>query len=247
MSNELQGKTALVTGAASGIGAACAIALAEGGADAVLADMADASAIAASVEKHGVRALVTRCDISDEDSVANLFAEMDAFAGGVDIVINSAGILLEKSLIDMTAADFDRTIAVNLRGTFLIGKHALPIMQKRKDGRFIAVTSELAQPGRADFSAYVASKAGVIGLVKSWAREFAPNVMVNALAPGPTDTPMLGHDSMSDDAIAEDADNPMGRVGQPDEIAAVARFLAGPGVSFMTGQTISPNGGAVMV
>ena len=242
MTAELAGKRALVTGAASGIGAACAIALAHAGARVVLADIGDANATLE--ELSGDNASAEHCDVSSEDSVAALFDRIAA--DSIDIVIHSAGILAESALEDTTSATFDRVMAVNLRGTFLVGKYALPLMRKAGDGRFIAVASELAYPGREGFSAYSASKAGVLGLVRSWAREFAPGVLVNALAPGPVDTPMLDLENLSAEWREKESNNPLGRVAQAEEIAAVAVFLSGPGASFMTGQTVSPNGGAVM-
>ena len=247
MKQGLSGKTALVTGAASGIGAACAVSLAAAGAKLILADRADVEQTRERIEAQGTECMSCVCDIADKQSVAQLFSTIDSHANHLDIVVNSAGILIESKLADMSVDDFDRIIAVNLRGTFLIGKHAMPMLQARADSRFIAVVSELAYLGRADFSAYCASKAGVIGLVRSWAREFAPNVLVNSLAPGPVDTPMLDLDSMSPQWRDKESEIPLGRVAQPGEIADVVTFLAGPGASFMTGQTVSPSGGAIML
>lgn len=246
--SELRGKVALVTGAASGIGAACAVALAAGGAELVLADRAGQAETLARIREVGGRAWTADCDVAEEERTLALFAEIEARSGGLDIAVNSAGVTFERGLLEMTAAEFDRAIGINLRGTFLIGRGAIGLMRKRGAGRFIAVASELAYLGRGEYSAYCASKAGVIGLVRSWAREFAPEILVNAIAPGPVDTPMLNRGGgMSAEWIAKEADIPLGRVGRPEEIAATARFLAGPGASFFTGQTVSPNGGAVML
>ena len=115
-----------------------------------------------------------------------------------------------------------------------------------RGGRVINIASELAHLGRADYSAYCASKAAVIGLTRSWARELAPDILVNAVAPGPVDTPMLNRENMSPEVVAQESDLPLGRIGQPEEIASVIAFLAGPGASYVTGQTFGPNGGAVM-
>jgi 3-oxoacyl-[acyl-carrier protein] reductase len=166
--------------------------------------------------------------------------------GGLDILVNNAGILLDKPLLNTTAEEFDRLIAVNLRGVFLVGREAIRAMTRQDGGRVINVASELAYLGRENCSVYCASKGGVLSMTRSWAREFAPRILVNAIAPGPTDTPMLGPGSTSPETLAKEALNPLGRIAQPEEIAAAAVFLAGPGATFMTGQCISPNGGAAM-
>jgi 3-oxoacyl-[acyl-carrier protein] reductase len=119
-------------------------------------------------------------------------------------------------------------------------------MSRQKSGRVINIASELAYLGRENFSIYCASKGGVISMTRAWAREFAPHILVNAIAPGPTDTPMLGAEFTSPEVLAIESNNPLGRIAGPEEIAAAAVFLAGPGATFMTGQCVSPNGGAVM-
>ena len=120
-------------------------------------------------------------------------------------------------------------------------------MKPAKSGRIIFVSSELAYLGRANFSAYCASKAGVVGLTRALARELAPDITVNSVAPGPIDTPMLGLENMSQEWIDKEIDIPLERIGKPSEIAAIIRFLCGPDAGFFTGQTLSPNGGAVMI
>ena len=217
----------MVTGAASGIGAACMAALRAEGADVLGADLNADDAL-------------SQVDVSDAASVAALF-DGQSF----DIVVNAAGILIECPTPDMTPEAFDRQISVNLRGSFLVAQAALKTMPD--GGSLTLIASELAHLGRANFAAYCASKAGVIGLTRALAHEFAPRVRVNAVAPGPTDTPMLSADVMSPEALALETGNPMGRIGTPEEIAAAVVFLASPGASFMTGQTICPSGGAVML
>lgn len=234
----LAGQRALVTGAARGIGAAAATALAEAGAELLCADVIDAAATAQST---GGTAL--HVDVSDAASVAAMF---DA-AGPLDCVVNAAGVLMESPTLQMSAQAFDRQIGVNLRGSFLVAQGALKAMSARGEGRLILIASELAYLGRANFAAYCASKAGVIGLTRALAHEFAPGILVNAVAPGPTDTPMLWAENMSAEALAQETQNPLGRIGTPAEIAAAILFLATPGASFMTGQTICPSGGAVML
>ncbi|WP_428926124.1 SDR family NAD(P)-dependent oxidoreductase [Marinibacterium sp. SX1] len=236
---QLAGQRALVTGAASGIGQACALALAGAGAEVIAADLADCAATTARTG--GPDGL--RVDVADADSVDALYAA----AGPLDIVVHCAGILLEGPTLDMDVAAFDRQVAVNLRGSFLVAQGALRGMAPRGAGNLVLTASELGVLGRADFAGYCATKAGVIGLTRALAREFAPDIRVNCVAPGPTDTPMLGADTMSAEWRAREADNPMQRIGTPAEIASAVLWLVSPGAGFMTGQTLCPSGGAVML
>jgi 3-oxoacyl-[acyl-carrier protein] reductase len=119
-------------------------------------------------------------------------------------------------------------------------------MTRQGKGRVINIASELAYLGRANCSVYCASKGGMVAMTRAWAREFAPDILVNAIAPGPTDTALLGPESTPPETLAKESDIPLGRLGRPEEIAAAAVFLAGPGATFITGQCISPNGGAAM-
>ncbi|MEL6808053.1 MAG: SDR family oxidoreductase [Pseudomonadota bacterium] len=234
----LAGQRALVTGAASGIGRATAIALAEAGALVICADIADAGDTATKAQGAAAHA-----DVSDPASVTALFED----TGPLDIVVNAAGILIESPTLEMSVEAYERQMNVNLKGSFLVAQAALKALSERGGGRLILIASELGYLGREGFAAYCASKAGVIALTRSFAREFAPDILVNAVAPGPTDTPMLAPDTMSPEALALDMANPLGRIGTPQEIAAAVVFLASPGASFMTGQTICPSGGAVML
>ena len=251
MRRSLEGRRALVTGAGSGIGRAIAVAMAaEGarvaGADVDAAGLAEtADAIRAADGAGGPMAEIV-CDVSDERAILAAFREVESQRGVLDILVNNAGILIEKPLTETTAADFDRLIGVNLRGLFLVGREAARIMLHAGGGRIVNVASELAYLGRENASLYCASKGAVLSLTRSWARELAPTILVNALAPGPTATPMLLGGSTSPETLAKEAQNPLGRLGQPEEIAAAAVFLAGPAASFMTGQCVSPNGGAAM-
>jgi len=247
MSGSLAGRRALVTGAASGIGRAIASAFAAEGGRVGLADIAPPDEVAAEIRAAGGEAVPLRADVSDEAQVLGLFAEVAARLGGLDILVNNAGILIEKPLLETTAADYDRLMGVNLRGAFLVGREGLRMMVGQgTGGRVINLASELAYLGRANASVYCASKGGIVSMTRSWAREFAPRILVNALAPGPTETPMLTGGSTSPETLASEGANPLGRIGQPDEIAAAAVFLAGAGATFITGQCISPNGGAAM-
>ena len=247
MSGVLAGQRALVTGGASGIGRAIAIALAAEGAQVAIVDLGESTATLDAIEQAGGGAFALRADVADEAQVLALFAEALPRLGGLDIVVNNAGILFEKPLLETSVAEFDRLIAVNLRGTFLVGREALRVMTRQRRGRVINIASELAYLGCERMSVYCASKGAVVSLTRSWAREFAPDILVNAIAPGPTDTPMLTTDYMDAATVAGSGNVPLGRIGRPEEIAAAAVFLASPANSYMTGQCISPNGGAVML
>ena len=247
--SSLAGKRALVTGGASGIGRAIALAFAAEDARVAIADCAaqqKIDSVVAAIGAAGGEAIAVRADVADEAQVLSIFEAISGQFGGLDILVNNAGILLEKPLLQTTAEDFDRLIGVNLRGAFLVGREALRMMARQGAGRVINVASELAYLGRENCSVYCASKGGVLSMTRSWAREFAPAILVNAIAPGPTDTPMLGAEFTSPETLAKEAQNPLGRIGRPEEIASAAVFLAGPGATFMTGQCVSPNGGAAM-
>ncbi len=247
MTQELLGKTAFVTGAASGIGAACSIEFARAGAKVFLADLNPSTNTLTTIQNVGGRATCLECDVSDEGSVRSAFAAAMSEVSSLDIVLNSAGILIEKNLVDMSVEDFDHIVSINVRGCFLVGREALQIMDRQGHGRMMTISSELAHLGREGFSAYCATKTAVIGLTRSWAREFAPTILVNSIAPGPIDTPMLDLENLSTKWRDKEADVPLRRVGKPQEIATVARFLANPDNSYMTGQTINVNGGAVLL
>ena len=239
MNEPLAGKYAVVTGAASGIGAATVRELAARGARVAGIDRKPCAVPAGS--------LALTADVSSEEEVLAAFAEVDGAGEVPDILVNCAGIILERPLVRMSLEDFERIMRVNLRGCFLVGREAVIRMRGAgRGGRVINIASELAHLGRADYSAYCASKAAVIGLTRSWARELAPDILVNAVAPGPVDTPMLSRESMSPEVLARESDLPLGRIGRPEEIASVIAFLAGPGATYVTGQTFGPNGGAVM-
>lgn len=248
MTGPLEGQRALVTGAGSGIGRAIARVFAAEGARVAVADIhrAGLAETTSAIRAAGGEAVELACDVSDERAVLAMFGEVETGLGGLDILVSNAGILIEKPLTETTAADFDRLIGVNLRGLFLVGREAARLMLRQGGGRIINVASELAYPGRENASLYCASKGAVLSLTRSWARELAPAILVNTLAPGPTATPMLFGGPTSPETLEKESQNPLGRLGRPEEIAAAAVFLAGPGAGFMTGQCVSPNGGAAM-
>lgn len=240
MTCSLKDRRALITGAATGIGRAIAEDLLAKGANVAMLDRDGIPNLPAN-------AIALKADVQSETDVLAAMAQIQKNLGGLDILVNNAGILLERGLLDCTLADFDHIIGVNLRGTFLVGREAIRMMVAQgKGGRVINLSSELAFLGREDFSLYCASKSGVLGLTRSWAREFAPKILVNAVAPGPTDTAMLDLENMSPEWRAKETAIPLARIAKPEEIAKVVTFLAGPDATFITGQCYQANGGAVM-
>ncbi|HEX5120863.1 MAG TPA: SDR family oxidoreductase [Pseudonocardiaceae bacterium] len=248
MSGELAGRTALVTGAASGIGAAIAVAYAAAGARLCLADRAAGDGLAATAARCGGDVVTVRADVSDEADVERMFATATEGLGRVDVLVNNAGILTEHQVIGMPTHLFDEMIAVNLRSVFLCCRAALPGMVERGFGRIINIASQVGQKGGAGLSHYAAAKAGVVGLTKSLAREVSKQgVTVNCIAPGPIVTPLGG--DLSDEWTGPLlAGLPLGRFGQPEEVAPTAVLLASdPGGNIYTGQTLGPNSGDVML
>lgn len=239
----------LVTGAFRGIGAACALAYAGLGARLVLADIQNPKETAVAARAAGAAEVESLdCDVSDEGAVAALGQGIDGALGGLDVLVHCAGVIHEAPLLETPIADFDRVIAINLRGSFLIGQMAIGRMTGTAEdpARAILIASDMAYYGRETFSPYVASKHGVLGLVRSWAKEFAPRILVNAICPGPIDTEMLGAAHMSPEWRTRELAIPLARFGQPHEIAALALFLGGAGGRYFTGQGLGPNGGSVM-
>lgn len=249
MTRSLTGKVALITGGARGIGAAIARAFAAEGAAVAITyheHGAEASSVVADVIASGGRIAAIKADVAAEEDAALSVRETIARFGALDIVVNNAGVILEKPLLETTAADFDWLMSINLRGTFMTGREAIRQMVSTGSGRVINIASDLGYFGREQFSVYCASKAAILNLTKSWAKEFAPSILVNAIAPGPIDTDMLDLANMSPEWRKKEEMIPMARIGRVEEVAAAAVFLAGPGATFMTGQTIDPNGGSVM-
>jgi 3-oxoacyl-[acyl-carrier protein] reductase len=248
--NRLEGRVALVTGAASGIGQGIALAFAAEGADVVVADRvteADAAATLAGVAASGREALFVEVDVSDEAQVRAMADAAVARFGRVDILVNNAGIFSESLLEEMTAEEWDRVLATNLRSVFLCTRALIGPMLERGDGRIINIASQLGQIGGVSAVHYSASKAGVIGFTKALAREVsARGVLVNAIAPGPIETPLLENETEAWRS-AKLAELPIGRFGRVDEVTPTAVLLASADGSYYVGQTLGPNGGDVML
>ncbi|NQV45404.1 MAG: SDR family oxidoreductase [Rhodospirillales bacterium] len=241
-----KGKNALVTGGRQGIGRACAESLAAEGANVTVVDLLDCNETINAIATAGGMAEQMTCDVTDERAVVAVFEKYSFASNQLDFLVHCAGIIHECPLLETPVSDFDRVIAVNLRGTFLVGREALRCMSRAGSGRVILTSSDLAYYGRETFSAYVASKHGVLGLVRSWAIEFGPSINVNALCPGPTDTAMLDADNMTPEWREKELDIPLRRFGRPEEIARMATFLCGEGGAYITGQGLGVNGGSVM-
>jgi 3-oxoacyl-[acyl-carrier protein] reductase len=241
----LAGKRCLVTGAGRGIGRAIALAFVREGADVAVLDRREdlASEVAREI---GAKAAVT-ADVAVEDSVeAGIRAAQDAL-GGIDVLVNNAGIDTTSLVRDMPTAMWDEMMAVNLRSVFLCTRAVLPGMIERSWGRIISTSSQLAHKGAAEMAHYAAAKAGVIGFTRSLAYEVAANgITVNAICPGPIDTELFRAipEAWRERKLAE---LPIGRAGTVDEIAPTAVLLASDEGSFYVGATLNPNGGDVMI
>ena len=243
----LEGKVALITGAGAGIGRAAAELFAREGASVAVVDYdaAAAQSTCAAIEAQGGRAIALPADVSQPDQVeAMVQATVQAF-GGIDILFNNAGILIFGTVTDTTFADWRRVMAVNLDGVFLCSKAVIPHMRARGGGSIINMSSSTgAHDGNGNAAAYVTSKGGVTLLTRCMAIDHAADhIRVNAIAPGPTDTPMLRRIMSPAEMAAFAATFPARRLGQPQEIAAAALFLASDEASFVTGAVFAVDGG----
>ena len=241
----LAGRVALVTGAATGIGRAIALRLADAGARVALNHLGQQPAAEETAARAGSM-LPVEADVRSSEQVAAMARKVEQSLGPIDILVNNAGVILEKPFLDLTEADWDFVVDTDLKAHFITCRAVLPGMVGRGRGTIINVASELGYLGRELYVPYCAAKAGVIGLTRSLAREFAPAIRVNAIAPGPVDTPMLSLENMSPLVLERERAIPAQRVGRPEEIAATALFLASDEASFFYGQVLGPNGGAFM-
>lgn len=245
----LKDKVAIVTGGTRGIGRAIALKLADNGANIVInyrnSDK-EAEELKAILEEKGVKVLTVKCDISNFEDSKNLMDKCKEVFGKIDILVNNAGITKDTLIMRMKEEDFDNVIDVNLKGTFNCAKHASAIMLKQRFGKIINMTSVVGIVGNAGQVNYAVSKAGVIGLTKSLAKELGSRgITVNAVAPGFINTDMTA--SLSEKVKEEASKNiPLKRLGDPEDVANLVGFLASDASNYITGQVINVDGGMVM-
>ncbi|AXA39610.1 SDR family oxidoreductase [Rhizobium leguminosarum] len=247
MASKENGKVALVTGASRGIGAAVARRLAKDGFTVVInysGNAAPAEELVQEIEQAGGKALTAKADVSDAEAVRRMFDAAEAAFGGVDVLINNAGIMMLSSLAEADDANFDRQIGVNLKGTFNTLREAAKRL--RDDGRVVNFSTSVVGLKLETYGVYAATKAAVETLTAIMAKEMrGRNITVNAIAPGPVATDLFLN-GKSDELIARMAKmNPLERLGTPEDIAAAVAFLAGPDGGWINGQTLRANGGVI--
>ncbi len=244
----LKDKNALITGGAQGIGKAIALGMAKEGANIGIADVniENAENTALEVRTSGVKSIAVKLDVSRQDNVSNTFQTFVKELGALDILVNNAGITRDTVLLRMKEEDWDAVLNVNLKGSFLCSKEAVKIMAKQRSGKIISISSVVAfigNPGQANYSS---SKAALIGLTKTIAKEYASRgIRANAIAPGFIQTAMT--DALTDEVKGEmKRAIPLGQFGTPEDVANIVIFLASNESDYITGQVIHVNGGMYM-
>ena len=248
---KLKNRVAVVTGASRGIGRGIALAFAAAGADIVFtyhANKKAADETESLVRKHGVKCLPVKCDASSESDVKALAEIVRKEFGKINILVNNAGTIgAEKPITDITAEESDHVLNTDLRGVFLNCKYLIPLITRGNPvGKIINISSELASKGRSCYSPYTAAKGAVNTLTRSLALEYATDLLVNAVAPGPIETDMILAD-MEPEWIEKEKDIPLRRLGKVEEIGAAAVLLASDEGNFICGQVFGVNGGAVFI
>lgn len=244
-----ENKVVLVTGAARGIGKQIALTLAQSGYDISVnyrTKSDELDELKAQIEKYGVRCALVQGDVAKFEEAENMVKETVEKLGKIDVLVNNAGITKDGLLMRMSEEDFTKVIDINLIGTFNVTRNVIPLMVKQKSGRIISISSVVGVAGNAGQTNYSASKAGIIGFTKSLAREVASrNILVNAVAPGFIATDMT---RVLSDAVKEGINNqiPLKKMGTPEDVAKVVKFLASEDSSYITGQVINVDGGMIM-
>lgn len=246
-------RVALVTGAGRGIGAAIARALGADGWSVAIGDLDERSArdtAAAISDEHGVEAMGLGMDIADLDAVRGAIARVEGDLGPIEALVNNAGIDVIKPFVDSTEDEWDRIIAVNLRGTIGCCRAVLDGMIERRSGRIVSIASDAGRVGSSGEAVYSATKGGVIAFTKTLARETARHaIRVNCVCPGPTETALLGQVAEYSEKLYTGLARaiPLGRTAQPEDIAPAVAFLVSDAAGYITGQTLSVSGGLTMV
>lgn len=242
----LNGKTALITGASRGIGKEIALQLAKLGANIAINSRGNLDEVVKEIEQHGVKVLAVNADVSNFKETEEMIGKVNSHFGGIDIVVNNAGITRDGLIMRMKEEDFDTVIDINLKGTFNVCRQVIPLMMKKRSGKIINISSVVGVTGNAGQCNYAASKAGIIGLTKSLAKECASrNITVNAIAPGFIDTDMTSvlNDGIKDNILSN---IPLKKFGTVSDVASTVAFLASEGANYITGQVINVDGGMVM-
>lgn len=242
-------KTVLITGASGGIGGAVSLAFAKEGYRVALHYFRSGERclkIYDTIREMGRSALMVSADVSDAEQVMTMFEKVNGTFGGVDVLVNNAGIAQQKLFTDITEPEWDRMFAVNMKGTANCCRAAVPYMVSQKRGKIINVSSIWGICGASCEVHYSAAKAAVIGFTKALAKELGPSgIQVNCVAPGVIKTGMI--EELDEDTIsALKAETPLGSIGQPEDVAECILYLASPKADFITGQVLSPNGGFVI-
>lgn len=252
---KLRGKTALVTGGGRGIGRAISLALAQEGAQVALLDILgdNAAAVAREIEATGVKALALTADLTKRAQVDRAVADTLSQFGQIDILVNNAGWDRMEMFLDSEEETWDKIIAINFKGILYVCKAALPSMVARGQGKVISIASDAGRAGSTGEAVYAGTKGAIIAFSKTLAREMARHkITVNVVCPGLTETPLLQgirEQSPKTEKVIEAVTRaiPLGRVGQPEDIAGAVVYLASPAADFVTGQTLSVSGGLTMV
>jgi NAD(P)-dependent dehydrogenase (short-subunit alcohol dehydrogenase family) len=253
LQNQLHGKTAVITGSASGIGRATALLFAREGASVVLTDINESAghAVATEIAGHGGRAIFEPADVTRAADCQRVVERAIRDFGGIHILFNNAGVIRRASVVELTESDWDRVMAVNVKAIFLMSRQVIPIMASAGGGSIINTSSGWGLAGGPRAAVYCASKGAVVLLTKAMAIDHGPqNIRVNCICPGDTDTAMLRNEAQqlgepSEKFLAEATKRPLGRVGKPEEIAQAALYLASDASSFVTGTALVVDGGGL--